>query len=171
MKLDLRLFLLLLASLLAVSGCQKNSVDSVPPQTASQQAAQPKLPVVKLTLGSFELDSEIASSERQMAMGMMFRKEMAENEGMLFVFPFPHKASFYMRNTYLPLSCAYIDADGVILEIHDMKPLEEKPITAATDQIQYVLETTQGWFDRHQITIGTTVQAEGASLRQKFQTK
>ena len=171
MKLNLWLLFLIVTSLLPATGCQKPNADGVTPQVAIQESAQPKLPVIKLTVGSVGVEAEIARTEQQMAKGMMFRKEMGENEGMLFVFPFPHRASFYMRNTYVPLSCAYIDSDGIVLEIHDMKPLVEKPITAATDQIQYVLETPQGWFERHQIAIGTTVQAEGGSLKEKLQPK
>jgi hypothetical protein len=157
------------ASLLCASGCQKENATAVPTVASVEESAQPKLPVTKLFVGNQEIDSEVAVTERQLAKGMMFRKEMGEKEGMLFVFSFPHRASFYMRNTILPLSCAYIDADGAILEIHDMKPLEEKPITAATDQIQYVLETAQGWFERHQITIGANVRAQGGSLKATFQ--
>ena len=59
---------------------------------------------------------------------MMFRKEMNENEAMLFVFAQPFHASFYMRNTIIPLSCAYLDTEGEILEIHDLKPMDETPI-------------------------------------------
>ena len=97
---------------------------------------------------------------------MMYRKEMGENEGMIFVFPQAHRASFYMRNTYLPLSCAYIDTEGVILEIRDMKPLDETPIVATTDWVRFVLETPQGWFARHQIAPGTVIRAERGSLAQ-----
>src|SRR5947209_10196139 len=108
--------------------------------------AQPKLRTMKLWLGSQELKTELALSLPEIMTGMMFRKEMAENEGMLFVFGRAHQASFYMRNTLIPLSCAYIENDGTIAEIHDMKPLDESPIEAHSDTIQYVLEVNQGWF-------------------------
>ena len=93
---------------------------------------------------------------------------MAEDEAMLFVFPKPRRASFYMRNTILPLSCAYIGSDGAILEIHDMKPLDETPIVASTDQVQYVLEVNQGWFKRHGVSVGTVVSTEKGTLRKTF---
>src|SRR6185295_18033607 len=99
---------------------------------------------------------------------MMFRTNLAENAGMLFVFAYPHRASFYMKNTLVPLSGAYIDPDGIILEILDMKPKDETPLPAASDRIQYVLEVNQGWFQRHQIAIGTTVRTEKGSLQQTF---
>jgi uncharacterized membrane protein (UPF0127 family) len=93
---------------------------------------------------------------------------MAEYEGMLFVFGGPMRASFWMRNTLIPLSCAYIDPDGVILEIHDMKPLDETPIQAQTDRVQYVLEVKQGWFDRNKVSAGMLVRTEQGSLRDTY---
>jgi uncharacterized membrane protein (UPF0127 family) len=154
-----------------VFGCQKNPPSASGGATNrldSPTAAQPKLPIVKLWLGDQEMVTEIASTPRQREIGMMFRKEMAENEGMLFVFAQPYQASFYMRNTVLPLSGAYIDRDGVILEIHDMKPFDETPIEARTDQVQFVLETRQGWFLRHQIGVGAVVRGERGSLMETF---
>jgi uncharacterized membrane protein (UPF0127 family) len=146
------------------------SVAQLPPQPASYAMtnAQPKLPTVKLWLGSKEIVAEIASTTVQISTGMMFRKEMPENDGMLFVFLRPHRTTFYMRNTYIPLSCAYIDPEGTILEIHDMKPLDESPILAKTDDIQYVLEMNQGWFQRNDIQVGTVVRTEAGSLRDTF---
>ena len=143
-----------------------------PPRLVPGQAyldqAQPKLRTTKLWLGAAELQTEIAMSQTEIATGMMYRKEMAEEEAMIFVFPRPFRASFYMRNTVLPLSCAYIGPDGTILEIHDMKPLEEKPIVAGTDQVQYVLEVNHGWFQRHQIQQGAVVRAEKGTLSNVF---
>ena len=130
--------------------------------------AQPKLATVKLWLGPQEVVAEIAISLPQVMTGMMFRKDMAEKEGMIFVFRQPHRASFYMRNTYLPLSCAYIDSEGAILEIHDMKPLDESPIEAESENIQYVLEMKQGWFDRNNIPKGTVIRSEYGSLADTF---
>jgi uncharacterized membrane protein (UPF0127 family) len=130
--------------------------------------AQPKLPTVKLWLGAKEVQAEIASTTVQIATGMMFRKEMGEDEGMLFVFLRPHRTAFYMRNTYVPLTCAYIDPEGTILETHDMRPLDETQIEAKSDQVQYVLEMKQGWFARNNITVGTVIRTETGPLRETF---
>jgi uncharacterized protein len=138
---------------------------------AVQQAEgrpQPKLRTLKLWLGPEEMITEIAMSNHEITNGMMFRTQMAENEGMLFVFNVPHQASFWMKNTLLPLSCAYIDPDGLIIEEHDMKPKDETPITAATPRVQYVLEVKQGWFDRHHIKVGTQVRTERGTLAETF---
>lgn len=130
--------------------------------------AQPKLRTVKLWLGAEELITEIAISEKEIVTGMMFRTEMAENEGMLFILPAPQRASFWMKNTLIPLSCAYIDPDGTILEIHDMKPKDETPIPARVTNILYVLEVKQGWFERHKIAVGTQIRSERGTLRETF---
>lgn len=84
---------------------------------------------------------------------------------MLFVFPVPHQAGFWMMNTPLPLSAAYIDADGTILEIHDLEPHNTNSVVAHSDQVQYVLEVNQGWFKRHNLATGTVIRTERGSFR------
>jgi len=128
----------------------------------------PKLPTVKLWLGKHEIATEIAASQRELATGMMHRDAIGEDEGMLFILPVPQRASFYMRNTKVPLSCAYTDAEGAILEIHDLQPYNEQPVFAKSSNIQFVLETKQGWFERHGIAIGTVIRTEYGSLRETF---
>src|SRR6266478_6127473 len=167
---------------LILAGCDKPgqraqaAPPNPPPPPANAEAvggftptnAQPRLQAIKLWLGAQELKAELAISIPQIMTGMMFRKEMAETEGMLFVFARAHQVSFYMRNTLIPLSCAYIDPEGVILEIHDMKPLDESPIEAASSNIQYVLEVKQGWFERNKVATGSVVRTEIGSLPETF---
>ena len=141
---------------------------NTPPVSYAMTNAQPRLPTVKLWLGSQEVVSEVARTPAQIATGMMFRKEMGENEGMIFVFIRPHRTAFYMKNTFIPLTCAFIDPEGQILELHDMKPLDESQIQAETDRIQYVLEMKQGWFQKNGIAVGTIVRSERGSLRETF---
>jgi uncharacterized membrane protein (UPF0127 family) len=130
--------------------------------------AQSKLRTMKLWLGSEELDAELAVTPDQVRTGMMFRTNMAENEAMLFIFARPHQAGFWMKNTFVPLSAAYMDPEGTILEIHDLKPRDTNTVFAASDRVQYVLETPQGWFARHKIATGVVVRTEHGSLRQTF---
>jgi uncharacterized membrane protein (UPF0127 family) len=120
---------------------------------------------VKLWLGSQELVAEIAREPVELATGMMFRTNMATNEAMLFLLPTPQQASFYMRNSLIPLSCAYMDEEGAILETHDMKPKDETPILSATSNIQFVLEVNQGWFEKKHIGPGMLVRTEKGTLR------
>jgi uncharacterized membrane protein (UPF0127 family) len=128
----------------------------------------PKLPIVKLWLGKHELATEIAASPQELATGMMYREAIGEDEGMLFILPIPQRASFYMRNTKVHLSCAYIDAEGTILELHDLEPRNEEPVFAKSSNVQFVLETKQGWFERHGVAIGTVIRTENGSLRETF---
>ena len=159
--------------LLAFSGisCRKSEpevIGTVPVKPPYLDHAQPRLSTIKLWLGSQELVTEVARTQTEVATGMMFRKAMNENEAMLFVFAQPYQASFYMRNTIIPLSCAYLDTEGEILEIHDLKPMDETPVQAASANVRYVLETKQGWFDRNKIGVGTVVRAEAGSLTETF---
>lgn len=154
------------------AGCDKPSTITAapPPATTNHVAgkAQPKLPTLKLWLGAEELTTEVARSVPQLQAGMMFRETMDEREGMLFILPFPQRASFFMKNTLIPLSCAYLDAEGEILEIYDMKPRDETPILSNSPRILYVLETRQGWFERHKIGVGTVIRTEHGSLKETF---
>src|SRR5688572_27982738 len=94
---------------------------AVPPAVAQPKGTpQPKLPTVKLWVGTNQVTAEIASTHQQIQTGMMFRTNMADLEGMIFVFPQPTQVAFYMRNTLIPLSCAYIDPEGTILETFEM---------------------------------------------------
>jgi len=153
-------------------GCDKSAAPAASSSgTVANRPAgqpQPKLQTMKLWVGAQELIAELALNDRQRMTGMMFRTNMAENEAMLFVFPVPYRASFYMKNTTVPLSAAYIDPDGTILEIHDLKPLEEKPVEAASDKIQYVLEVNQGWFERNKVGVGMVLRTERGSLTETF---
>ena len=163
---------MLLVLLAWAGGCEKGAAPAASAAgTATNQPAgqpQPKLQTMKLWVGAQELVAELALNDRQRMTGMMFRTNLAENEAMLFVFPAPYRTSFYMRNTTVPLSAAYIDPDGTILEIHDLKPLEEKSVEAASDKIQYVLEVKQGWFKRNNVGLGAVIRTEHGSLTETF---
>lgn len=166
---------LAVAIFLGGAGCNSSESVTAPPvksqrfdPRAGQEQLQPRLPTIKLWLGAQELITEQALTEEQRRVGMMFRKEMPENEAMLFVFPFATRLAFWMRNTVVPLSCAYIDRDGVILEIRDLQPLNETPVESVSDRVQYVLETNQGWFERNQVGVGTVVRTEKGSLAEAY---
>ncbi len=166
--------LLLLGLLAWTTGCEKRAAPAASPSAAGTVTnnphgqPQPKLKSMKLWVGAQELIAELALNDRQRMTGMMFRTNLAENEAMLFVFPVPHRTSFYMRNTTVPLSAAYIDPDGTILEIHALQPLEEKSVAAASENIQYVLEVNQGWFERNKVGIGAVIRTEHGSLTETF---
>jgi hypothetical protein len=158
----------------AFAGCQKESPPPVaaPPTQPAQPVyptkAQPKLQTIRLWLGAEELVTELALTPEQEQTGLMFRTNMAENAGMLFIFPRPIQASFWMKNCSLPLSAAYIDPEGNIVEVNDLKPQDTNAVVAASDDVQYVLEVNQGWFARHHIGPGVLVRTEFGSLPESF---
>ncbi len=147
----------------AAGGCRRAGSSAGPAETAREPRplhldhAQPRLPTLKLWLGGQEITAEVARRTVEVATGMMFRTNLAENEGMLFVFVRPFRAAFYMRNTTVPLTAAYLAPDGTILELHDLEPLNETPVTAATENVQFVLEMPRGWFARHGVQTGAVV--------------
>jgi uncharacterized protein len=134
----------------------------------AQTNAQPRLVTMKLYLGAKELTAELALDDASRMAGMMFRTNMPSNEGMLFVFPGPHRTGFWMKNTPLPLSAAYIDPDGIIQELHDFQPFNTNSVLAAKPNIQYVLEVNQGWFKEAGISVGTKIRTERGELRETF---
>ena len=177
----MKLCLIALATaVLVVCGCKDaqtaKSADPAPPAPIASPTsailyypyAQTNLQRMKIYVGPAELDAALALQPLERQTGMMWRTNMAENEAMLFPFPFPHRASFYMRNTRVPLSAAYIDPEGVIQEIHDLQPLNETPAQAGSDNIQYVLEAKQGWFRRHNVSTGAVVRTPHGELSKTF---
>jgi uncharacterized protein len=122
-------------------------------QPAAAQEPQTNLPRVSLSAGMHQIDAQVAATNGQRATGLMFRKEMPQHEGMLFVFEQPSVQCFWMQNTYLPLSAAFIADDGTIVNIADMKPLALDSHCSAKP-VRYVLEMNQGWFAKKGIKAG-----------------
>jgi len=126
---------------------------------AGAQMGKPNtgLPTVKLKIGSTPLVAEVADTNERRSTGLMYRFSLPPDAGMLFVFDAPRPLSFWMRNTYIALSIAFIDADGTILNIADMAPREERT-TWSTGPALYALEMRKGWFAQKGITAGARVE-------------
>ena len=107
-------------------------------------------------VGPYPMKVEIATDDQQRAHGMMFRKSMPKDDGMLFVFDEPAYHSMWMKNTLIPLSVAFIDKDGVILNILDMEPQTEDSHIAAGPAV-YAIETNKGWFAEKKVKAGDKV--------------
>ncbi|HEY8900451.1 MAG TPA: DUF192 domain-containing protein [Chthoniobacterales bacterium] len=118
---------------------------------------QPKLPTISLSIGDRKLATEVADDDTERETGMMFRTEMADGTAMLFVFNVPQRRGFWMKNTIIPLSVAYLNASGMILEIHDLQPKDERAVTSQFDTIAYAIEVPQGWFSKNGILPGSMV--------------
>ena len=111
---------------------------------------------VSITVGKDVYNIEIAVTREEQALGLMNRKEIKQNEGMIFTYKEDRKLSFWMKNTLVPLSIAYISKDGIIKEIHNMKPKSLTPINS-THSVRYALELLQGSFERSGINVGDTI--------------
>jgi uncharacterized membrane protein (UPF0127 family) len=168
-KLTKILALLLVAAMLA--GCKKSGPVAAAPRSIDDilpKQAQPKLPTMKIYLGAEMLDAELALTEREEMTGMMFRTNIQEADSMLFVLPQPQRASFWMKNCPESISAAYISPDGVIQEIHHLEKNDTNAVLAASDNIRFVLETSDGWFARHNIGTGMVIRTEKGSLADTF---
>lgn len=119
--------------------------------------AQPELPKIALTIREIRIDAEVADDADEKTIGLMGRKELSEGSGMLFVFSRPQPMGFWMKDTLIPLSIAYINGEGVIREIHDMQPLDESGVSSVFRDLVYALEVPQGWFAKNGILAGDIV--------------
>ena len=115
--------------------------------------AQGAMPLMELTAGFHRIEAEVAATDRDRQLGLMNRREMPPQRGMLFVFDHENTHCMWMRNTLLPLSVAFIDAKGVIINIEDMKPQTDDNHCAKV-QARYALEMNVGWFAQRGIKPG-----------------
>lgn len=114
-------------------------------QLAPSGSPQLDLPRTTLSAGMHRIDTQVAATPEQRQTGLMFRKEMPAYEGMLFAFEQPAVQCFWMKNTLIPLTAAFVQDDGTIANLADMKPLDETS-HCSTKPVRYVLEMNQGWF-------------------------
>ena len=130
-------------------------------------------PMAKVTLhiDKASLTTQVAATQAQQERGLMYVTKLPDNDGMIFLLPQVTAAEFWMKNTLIPLSVAFIDKNGVILEIHDMQPADPAlpdnaiPITAsASNQVAFALETNLHWFELNGIKPGDRIDPSPATL-------
>jgi uncharacterized membrane protein (UPF0127 family) len=112
------------------------------------------LPRVELTAGFHRIEAEVAANPADRSQGLMHRRALAPNQGMVFVFPATATHCFWMRNTPLPLSIAFIDDDGTILQIADMAPKSDA-LHCSERPVRYALEMEQGWYAKKGALVGS----------------
>jgi hypothetical protein len=120
------------------------------------QAALAQLPTMELSAGIHVIRAEIADSFDTRAQGLMFRKYLGPNEGMLFVFPQSEAHCMWMRNTLIPLSVAFLDQQGKIVSISEMQP-QTDTTHCAKAPAKFALEMSGGWFAAKGIKAGATI--------------
>jgi uncharacterized membrane protein (UPF0127 family) len=120
---------------------------------SSAQTGPQALPKIRLNAGIHNIDAELAQSDKEREIGLMFRPFMATNAGMLFVFEQPDRQCFWMKNTLIPLDVAFIGDDGAIVNIDQMKA-QTLDSHCAAKPVRYVLEMNDGWFAKRGIKSG-----------------
>lgn len=142
------LMLTFFAALFLAFSCSAQSNDST-----ALDKPNPTLKTVTLKSGNVTVLAEVARTETERNRGLMLRKSLAEGKGMFFVFEGDQKVSFWMKNTTIPLSIAYLSSDGTITQILDLVPLSEEP-RPSERSIRYALEVPRGWFERVGLKVG-----------------
>jgi len=122
----------------------------------TQSATAQMLPVKRLTAGMHVITAEIAANDAARTKGLMFRESLEPNHGMLFVFERANVQCFWMKNTKIPLSIAFIKADGIITNIANMAPMTENS-HCSTEPVLYTLEMEEGWFAKHGVSAGKSI--------------
>ena len=120
----------------------------------AQDAPQTLLPRVELTAGLHRIDAQVASTPQARQTGLMHRKEMPQHEGMIFVFEQPAVQCFWMKNTLIPLTAAFVEDDGTIVNLVDMKP-QTLDSHCSAKPVRYVLEMNKGWFAQKGVKPGS----------------
>ena len=121
------------------------------------QDAPQHLPAIKLSVGMHVIRAEVAQTPEERSIGLMFRKTLGTNDGMLFSFEQPGVQCFWMKNTLLPLSVAFIADDGRVVNVENMKP-QTLDSHCSTQPVRFVLEMNDGWFTKRGIGAGTRLQ-------------
>ena len=134
------------------------ALTALAPLAAAQgSAGTPQtLPAITLQAGMHNIRAAVAQTPEQRQTGLMFRREMAQHEGMLFVFEQASPQCFWMKNTLLPLSIAFLADDGTVVNIADMQP-QVLDSHCSSKPVRYVLEMNQGWFAKRGIKAGSKI--------------
>jgi uncharacterized membrane protein (UPF0127 family) len=124
--------------------------------TGAQETPQTTLQRTSLSVGIHQIDTQLAMTAEQREIGLMYRKEMPQHEGMLFIFENSSRLCFWMKNTLIPLTAAFIADDGTIVNLENMKP-QTTESHCATKPVRYVLEMNQGWFAKKGVRPGSKI--------------
>ena len=117
-----------------------------------------QLPASTISIKGLTLTVEIASTPAARICGLSNRFRLPKNHGMLFVYPNLRNRAFWMKDTYIPLSVAFLDESGRIINLQNMTPVDTEKRYYSSRPVKYALEVNQGWFDKHEIEVGDTVE-------------
>lgn len=131
-----------------------------------QARQQEQRPLYLITVGGVSLQVEVAATPEERTRGLSGRREVPAGTGMLFLYRDEARRSFWMKDTLVPLTVAFLDSEGRIVQMEDMVPLSEEPHTSRAP-VRYVLEVPRGWFERVGVEVGDRVEF-GEELRRRF---
>ena len=134
--------------------------------TSTLAHAEIKFPKEKIKLAGKTINVEVARTNAQLSQGLMYRTHMGENDGMIFVFPDVATRSFWMKNTFLPLSIGFFDDEKILVDIQDMAPVKSEmetmpPSYVSAKPARYALEMNQGWFKKNGVKVGAKFEGLG----------
>jgi uncharacterized membrane protein (UPF0127 family) len=151
------LFALALAGCAKGDGTAEKTVPSAAAKIATAAEAKGADAWFPLTVGGRELRVQVVVTQDEQARGLMGRRDLGADDGMVFVYPFPQQMSFWMRNTPTPLDIGFFRPDGTLGEVYPMYPFDETPVRSAAADYTLALEVNQGWFAKHGIRPGATI--------------
>lgn len=140
----------LAAILLLMAGCNGNG------HPADEADPSPEN-TIAFEMGGRRVVLELALTPFERARGLMYRDQLDEDRGMLFVYPDPRTLSFWMKNSWIPLSIAFVRDDGTIVNIHEMRPLLESVSYKSHEACRYAIEMNKGWFEKHGLDAGDKI--------------
>lgn len=123
---------------------------------SAEDSPQMQLQRIPLSIGIHQIDTQLAVTSEQREIGLMFRRDMPQNEGMLFIFENPSRLCFWMKNTLLPLTAAFVADDGTVVNLENMKP-QTTDSHCSAKPVRFVLEMNQGWFAKKGIKPGSKI--------------
>jgi len=137
-----------MTTLSMVTGCGRSDA------LQSHAVAKPATEFFVIQVGDRPVRMQLAVRPREMERGLMERRDLKADEGMLFVYPGTQQMSFWMRNTPTPLDIGFFTADGVLKEIYPLHPFDERPVTSRSNELKFALEMNQGWFAKNEVKPG-----------------
>jgi uncharacterized membrane protein (UPF0127 family) len=142
---------LLAAISLACSTCKDETVWAPPPVEKNGVSE------VRLAMGGVEVALEVAADKEKRELGLMRRRHLKPDRGMIFIYPEPRVMSFWMKDTWIPLSIAFLREDGTVVNIEEMKPMVASPSYVSQGLCRFAIEMNRGWFEAHGIKPGDRI--------------
>ncbi len=148
-----------------ITGCGKPGNAGV--VTASAEGPKTVADFFPIKVGDKVVRLQLAVRAHEMQRGLMGRRDLGRDDGMIFIYEKPQQMSFWMHNTPTPLDIGFFDPDGTLREIYPLHPFDEKTVASRGDRLQFALEMNQGWFDSNYVSPGAQLDLKGLAAALK----